>query len=616
MYKISIIIPVFNIGEKLNNAFESLKNQTFGFENLEIIFVDDCSTDNSADIIKGYSESYENVKSIIMDENSGYAGKPRNIGIENATADYLMFLDPDDVYLENACETLYGNIAGTDLDMVSGNFLSSSVNGEYKISWYNIALTDGSIQIDSIYEQPKLFLLPPSVWSKIFRKDFVLDNDITFPVGIPAQDVVFVYNSLLKAKSIKYVDTPVVRYIPGVDESKNKSVTSTRNKNTIFGLLKAYYYALDLFEDFKDLRGYVAIHLNFWVKQVVISGISPKEKSDLFRYAFPIFKIFKTSDNLYIRKGLEEVFHKIYQKDFIGAANISEYAAVQLNENYYNVYAEIKTRDIFIIFDDFDYLSENGDSIVDFLTDEGYTVKFLNIGSMESFKEFGDNGKFMIHNIYDYFSKEFTLDDENGGAVKKDKGYFTSDGFNFLEVSEDIKLRNRFDKLYITFDSLDDFYSYFIETLCMSSDKKPFLVNYANFEFENVNPLSAFKVDGENIDLLNGEEVNSIFRDAYIQEVLSVYGVPFENESLKDQVDQLKSELKSAKQSNKKLKKDLKNAKKKLKEEKNRNKKSENKLRDELKKSRQSYDEIISSSSWKVTKPIRKVTNTVRKVKK
>lgn len=614
MYKISIIIPVFNIGEKLKDAFESIKNQTFDFENLEIIFVDDCSTDNSADIIKEYSDCYENVKSIIMDENSGYAGKPRNIGIENATADYLMFLDPDDVYLENACETLYENIVGTDLDMVSGNFLSTSINGEYKISWYNIELTDGSIQIDSIYKQPKLFLLPPSVWSKIFKKDFILDNNITFPVGIPAQDVVFVYNSLLKANNIKYVDIPVVRYIPGVDESKNQSVTSTRNKNTIFGLLKAYYYALDLFDDYEDLMSYVAIHLNFWVKQVVISGISHKEKSDFFRYAYPIFKIFKNSDNLYIRKGLEEIFHKVYQKDFIGAADLSEYAAVQLNENYYNVYAEIKTRDIFIIFDDYEYLSENGDSIVDFLASEGYGVKFLDVGSIDAFEEFADSNpdKFVIHNIYDYYSREFNLNNENGCVKKEEGNYFTPDGFKFLEVSQDIKLMNRFDKLYITFESMDDFYSYFIETLCSSSDKKPFLVNFADFEFENVNPLSAFKVDGENIDLLNAEEVNSTFRDAYIQEVLSVDGVQVENESLKNQVNKLKSELKSSKQSNKKLKKDLKNSKKKLKEE----KKSEKKLKDELKKSKQSYDEIISSSSWKVTKPFRKVTNTVRKVKK
>ena len=58
-----------------------------------MIFVDDKSTDASANMIKDYSDEYDNVKVICLDENSGFAGRPRNIGIENATSDYLMFLD-------------------------------------------------------------------------------------------------------------------------------------------------------------------------------------------------------------------------------------------------------------------------------------------------------------------------------------------------------------------------------------------------------------------------------------------------------------------------------------------------------------------------------------------
>ena len=110
MYNISIIIPVYNKEDTIQRAFESIKNQSIGFESLEVIFVDDSSIDNSVNIIKELSDNYKNVKSINLSENSGFAGKPRNVGIENATAPYLMFLDPDDVFLEDACKILYESI--------------------------------------------------------------------------------------------------------------------------------------------------------------------------------------------------------------------------------------------------------------------------------------------------------------------------------------------------------------------------------------------------------------------------------------------------------------------------------------------------------------------------
>ena len=135
MYKISVIVPVFNVEDTLQNAFDSILNQSIGFKNLEVIFVDDKSTDKSANIIKSYSKKYNNVKSVILDENSGFAGKPRNIGIENATAPYLMFLDPDDIFLEDACEILYDNINKNNLELVSGNYNINRDNELVRNNW-------------------------------------------------------------------------------------------------------------------------------------------------------------------------------------------------------------------------------------------------------------------------------------------------------------------------------------------------------------------------------------------------------------------------------------------------------------------------------------------------
>ena len=92
-YKISIIIPVYNAEKYIKKSLDSIIKQTIGFEHLEVIMVDDGSTDSSGEIMDEYAAEYENFKSIHLQENSGAAGKPKNCGLDHATAEYLMFLD-------------------------------------------------------------------------------------------------------------------------------------------------------------------------------------------------------------------------------------------------------------------------------------------------------------------------------------------------------------------------------------------------------------------------------------------------------------------------------------------------------------------------------------------
>ena len=90
MFKISIIVPVFNVEDYIPLAFESIVNQTIGFDNLEVIFVDDASTDGSPKIIDEYADKHDNVISVHLEENSGDAGRPRNVAMEYASADYML----------------------------------------------------------------------------------------------------------------------------------------------------------------------------------------------------------------------------------------------------------------------------------------------------------------------------------------------------------------------------------------------------------------------------------------------------------------------------------------------------------------------------------------------
>ena len=119
-YKISVIIPVYNGEKYLKNALDSLLNQTIGF-----------SRDNSKEIIEEFkmenSVSNEsgssNIITIHLDENIGGAYGPRNIALHHASADYLMFLDADDSFEEDACEILYNKINEYDCDIAFGRYL-------------------------------------------------------------------------------------------------------------------------------------------------------------------------------------------------------------------------------------------------------------------------------------------------------------------------------------------------------------------------------------------------------------------------------------------------------------------------------------------------------------
>ena len=282
MYNISIIIPVYNKEDTIQRAFESIKNQSIGFESLEVIFVDDSSIDNSVNIIKELSENYKNVKSINLSENSGFAGKPRNVGIENATAPYLMFLDPDDVFLEDACKILYESITENDSDIASGNYNINKDNKIVRNDWDILKLNDGeSRQAKNIKEYFNFILPTPSVWSKIFKREFVLKEKLEFLVGVPAEDLVFVSEALLKANGIKFINKPVVEYMP-----QATSVTSTRNKEVLLKFIESYTKLFNMANAFNRDYAWISYrNLFFWMKQFCLSDLAIRDKIDLLYVA-------------------------------------------------------------------------------------------------------------------------------------------------------------------------------------------------------------------------------------------------------------------------------------------------------------------------------------------
>ena len=254
--KISVIVPVYNVSQYIGRAFDSLLKQSIGFENLEVILIDDASTDNCAEIIKGYSDKYPNVKSFFLDKNSGIS-VARNIGIRNSTADYLMFLDSDDYFFDDACECLYDEITCEGIDIVSGVHSIDEVSA-YSLVWVvtltdphedlqtrrkkvdELVVGDFSLKINSVDEYESV-IANSGLSSKIFRKQFIIDNDIIFPEGIIAEDSFFIFNALLKAKGIKFINKLIFYYFNNRNDESNPSTCHIFSKENLLSRLDAYY---------------------------------------------------------------------------------------------------------------------------------------------------------------------------------------------------------------------------------------------------------------------------------------------------------------------------------------------------------------------------------------
>lgn len=199
-YKISIIIPIFNVEKYLYAALDSIVAQTFDLNNLEVLMIDDCSTDNSGTIIDEYSEKYENFIAIHLDNNSGTAGKPRNVGLDNARGDYIMFLDSDDELMEDVCEVLYSKLIETNADIVTGNAICIQPDKEvmdiiYPEKYYEF----------SPNKNLKIFK-PFRLWGTLYKKSLIEDTKKRFIRASTNDDTHFVYNCYLAAKKIVYIN--------------------------------------------------------------------------------------------------------------------------------------------------------------------------------------------------------------------------------------------------------------------------------------------------------------------------------------------------------------------------------------------------------------------------
>lgn len=255
MAKISVIIPVYNTEKYLRRCLDSVCNQTLS--DIEIICINDCSTDNSLEILQEYSAKDERIKVIDFKENKG-AAVARNIGIDEAQGEYIGFVDSDDFVDLDFYEKLYNKAIETGADVVKGNVY------DYDIKTEQSTLTDFYNINDKIKENKAYFCY--GFTSAIYKKDIIKNNNVKFPENISYfEDPYFSILTSILVKNVELVNDAKYNYIRHSSSACSKS----KSERSVKDLVLAQKQILALLNTMKLSKIDYCIYTSFLIEQIV-----------------------------------------------------------------------------------------------------------------------------------------------------------------------------------------------------------------------------------------------------------------------------------------------------------------------------------------------------------
>ena len=253
--KVSVIIPIFNPGDLLYNCLDSVINQSL--KEIEIICVDDGSTDNSPEILENYAKKDSRLK-IIHQENQG-AGTARNKGINRSEGEFILFLDSDDWIEQDMCKKLYAQSKRLNSDLVIFDALWHTADNNVNTFSY--------FPKDEFKEDYKTFVFDYHfiknklmngslgvIWSKLYKTTFIKDNNIKFPKHKIYNDVEFHFKSILLANNISFLPEPFYHYIRLGQPSLQTSFREGKDELIWFDVINGIYNILIETNAIQDLR--------------------------------------------------------------------------------------------------------------------------------------------------------------------------------------------------------------------------------------------------------------------------------------------------------------------------------------------------------------------------
>lgn len=312
MPKVSIIIPVYNVEKYLRQGLDSVVNQTLS--DIEIICIDDCSTDGSYEILKEYAAKDNRFVILKQDKNQGQ-GIARNRGIDIAKGEYIMFLDPDDWYEINTCELCYNQITKNQNDIVLFGY--KKIYEQTKeiqdktpriIQPYYYVTSISQINLDELDTN---YIANSCVPCNIYKKALLNDNNIRYHLFRNFEDHLFYAKVIIHAKTISVINKPLYNYRIRLTSS---TYTFNNQQKDIFSVKKLVLEEIETSKISDNKKAAIYVY-------TIISSITWLDRySEIFKpiekdFYNSVHKIFGLMDRKFIEKNIKpRIKESIYKK--------------------------------------------------------------------------------------------------------------------------------------------------------------------------------------------------------------------------------------------------------------------------------------------------------------
>lgn len=246
MVKVSVVVPVYNVEKYIGKCMRSLTNQTL--QDIEIIIVNDGSTDGSIDIVKEYAKDNPRIK--IYNKENGGLSDARNYGLKKATGKYIAFLDSDDYITTDCYETMYEKAIKERSDLVECNFYWAYPKTERRVK--------AKEDIGEKYSDKNEMIEKARVvaWNKLYKKELLDRTGIEFPRGLRYEDIEFFYKLVPYIEGVSFIKKPMIYYV-----QRKSSIANTQNEKTkdifeVFEHVFEYYKEHQIYDKYKEVLEY------------------------------------------------------------------------------------------------------------------------------------------------------------------------------------------------------------------------------------------------------------------------------------------------------------------------------------------------------------------------
>ena len=251
---ISVIVPIYNVEKYLSKCLDTILAQTFS--NIEIICVNDGSTDNSRKILAQYAQKDSRIK--IVDKKNGGLSSARNAGMKVAQGEYYSFIDSDDWIDETMLEKLYNSMVALDTDIsicAVHQFDETRQELDDSNPYYTLGFFDESFDNRAFsYVDTKPFLLDVCVmaWNKLYRKSFIDECQAEFPEGLIFEDGPFFFSIFFKTKKVSIVRDFLYYY--RINRSGSIIQKAGKKFLNVIDVVELMYSKIKEIPDFEDVK--------------------------------------------------------------------------------------------------------------------------------------------------------------------------------------------------------------------------------------------------------------------------------------------------------------------------------------------------------------------------